>query len=82
MTESIENAIDKAKASYEVATTALGVDVLESDVFGKNMCKKQKVSPDAMMQLGFQVIINHILVFIIIISLLYSSVLLHMIMEI
>lgn len=51
----LEKTIADALASYESRTSALGVNIYESDVFGKSFCKKHKVSPDAMMQLGFQV---------------------------
>lgn len=54
LTPDLEAAIDKAVQAYEANTNALGVNVLESKIFGKNMCKKHKVSPDAIMQLGFQ----------------------------
>lgn len=55
LTPGLKQAIENAVQVYEANTSALQVDVLESDVFGKNSCKKHKVSPDAMMQLGFQV---------------------------
>ncbi|XP_045616740.2 carnitine O-palmitoyltransferase 2, mitochondrial isoform X1 [Procambarus clarkii] len=55
LTPNLEAAIDKAIQTYETSTSALQVDVLESTIFGKNICKKRNVSPDAMMQLGFQV---------------------------
>ncbi|KAK7074876.1 Carnitine O-palmitoyltransferase 2, mitochondrial [Halocaridina rubra] len=54
LTPSIEAAIDKALQKYDSNTGALCVDVLDTDIFGKEFCKKHKVSPDAMMQLGFQ----------------------------
>ncbi|XP_068240408.1 carnitine O-palmitoyltransferase 2, mitochondrial isoform X6 [Palaemon carinicauda] len=54
LTPSLKGAIDKAIQTYETNTSALHVDVLDSDIFGKSFCKKHKVSPDAMMQLGFQ----------------------------
>jgi len=40
--------------SYKVATDALGVNIFQSDILSKKLCKQHKVSPDAMMQLGFQ----------------------------
>lgn len=55
LTPSLEAAIDKARQHYKANTSALHVDVLESKTFGKNFCKKHKISPDAVMQLGFQV---------------------------
>lgn len=54
LTPSLEAAIDKAQQTYETNTSALHVDVLESKAFGKKLCKNHKVSPDAIMQLGFQ----------------------------
>ena len=56
LSPSIEAAVEKAIQSYESTTSSLGVHFLESEVFGKNECKKHKVSPDAMMQLGIQVV--------------------------
>ncbi|KAK2706367.1 carnitine O-palmitoyltransferase 2, mitochondrial-like [Artemia franciscana] len=53
--DEIKHAITLAQKKFDDATGALGVNILESDVFGKNFCKKNRVSPDAMMQLGFQV---------------------------
>nr|AXY87732.1 carnitine O-palmitoyltransferase 2 [Eriocheir sinensis] len=54
LTPSLEAAIDKARQHYEANTSALHVNVLDSSIFGKNFCKKHKISPDAVMQLGFQ----------------------------
>ncbi|KAK4298498.1 hypothetical protein Pmani_029164 [Petrolisthes manimaculis] len=54
LTPSLEGAIDRAHQQYVQNTSALQVDVLESKAMGKKHCKKQKVSPDAIMQLGFQ----------------------------
>ncbi|XP_063860415.1 carnitine O-palmitoyltransferase 2, mitochondrial-like isoform X5 [Scylla paramamosain] len=54
LTPSLEAAIDKAHQSYEANTSALKCDVLEPQFFGKKLCKKNKLSPDALMQLGLQ----------------------------
>ena len=53
--DTVRGAVETAKSSYEAATSALGVHVLESGVMHKLFCKEHKVSPDAIMQLGFQV---------------------------
>uniref|UniRef100_A0A2P2I894 Carnitine O-palmitoyltransferase 2 n=1 Tax=Hirondellea gigas TaxID=1518452 RepID=A0A2P2I894_9CRUS len=55
LSSSVESAVSAAKQQYEAATGALAVHVLESDLLGKQTCKEHKVSPDAIMQLGFQV---------------------------
>lgn len=54
LTPSLEAAIDKAHQSYEANTSALEIDVLRPQFFGKKLCKKNKLSADAIMQLGFQ----------------------------
>ncbi|CAL4150213.1 unnamed protein product, partial [Meganyctiphanes norvegica] len=55
LTPSLDSSIQSALQSYKVTTDALGVNIFQSDIFGKKLCKQYKVSPDAMMQLGFQV---------------------------
>lgn len=55
LTPSLEAAIDQAIQTYEANTSALEIDILDSNIFGKKFCKQYKVSPDAMMQLGFQI---------------------------
>nr|XP_053634509.1 carnitine O-palmitoyltransferase 2, mitochondrial-like isoform X2 [Cherax quadricarinatus]XP_053634510.1 carnitine O-palmitoyltransferase 2, mitochondrial-like isoform X2 [Cherax quadricarinatus] len=55
LTSNLEAAINKAIQTYETNISTLQVNVLESKILSKNLCKKYKVSPDAMMQLGFQV---------------------------
>lgn len=47
--------IAQAKEDYKKTTKALDIDYLIFDKIGKNACKKQSLSPDAVMQLGFQV---------------------------
>ncbi|XP_045131359.1 carnitine O-palmitoyltransferase 2, mitochondrial-like isoform X2 [Portunus trituberculatus] len=54
LTPSLEAAIDKAHQSYEANTSALKIDLLKPGYFGKKLCKKNKLSPDSLMQLGFQ----------------------------
>ncbi|KAL7647982.1 UNVERIFIED_CONTAM: hypothetical protein RMT77_001598 [Armadillidium vulgare] len=52
--DSVKSGIKSALTSYKEKTDSLGVNIYESEIFGKKFCKKHKVSPDAMMQLGFQ----------------------------
>lgn len=49
-------AITEAREEYQKTCKSLDIDYLIFDQVGKNMCKKQAVSPDAVMQLGFQVL--------------------------
>jgi len=51
----VKEAITQAKKDYEKVTGTLKVNLFQSEVFGKNLVKKCKVSPDAIMQLAFQV---------------------------
>ena len=53
--DSVKEAITKAKKDYEQVTGTLSVNLFQSEIFGKNLVKKCKVSPDAIMQLAFQV---------------------------
>lgn len=55
MDDKVKGLIKGAKDKYE-KTAALDMQVLEIPNFGKKDCKKYGVSPDAIMQLGFQVI--------------------------
>lgn len=50
----IESAIDQQKAKYKEWTDRLCVDYIIYEEFGKDQCKKLGVSPDAVMQLAFQ----------------------------
>ncbi|KAG8229768.1 hypothetical protein J437_LFUL005849 [Ladona fulva] len=52
--QEMKNIITDAKKQYDAITNQLEINILEFPGFGKNLCKKQKVSPDAIMQLGFQ----------------------------
>jgi len=52
--DGVKAAVDKARQQFDVNTATLNIDVFASELFGKKLCKQQKVSPDAMMQLGFQ----------------------------
>ncbi|GLH11647.1 uncharacterized protein GBIM_16393 [Gryllus bimaculatus] len=49
-----ENIIKEANAEYEKFYKSLNVDIMEFLTFGRNLCKKHKISPDSVMQLGFQ----------------------------
>jgi len=51
----VKEGITRAKKDYEQVTSTLSVNLFQSEVFGKNLVKKCKVSPDAIMQLAFQV---------------------------
>jgi len=55
--DGVKEAITKAKKDYETVTGTLKVNLFQSEVFGKNLVKKCNVSPDAIMQLAFQVTI-------------------------
>ncbi|XP_060537117.1 carnitine O-palmitoyltransferase 2, mitochondrial [Cylas formicarius] len=47
--------IEDAKREYRLFYSSLDFDYLIMDRLGKNLCKKQAVSPDAIVQLGIQV---------------------------
>lgn len=53
--------IEKAVNSYKEWYSSLAVDYLIFEGLGKTKCKTFKVSPDAVMQLGFQVCIEYTL---------------------
>lgn len=55
LTDKLKTAITEAKQEYIKTCKNLEIDYLIFNKVGKNMCKKQAVSPDALMQLGFQV---------------------------
>ena len=54
-TPEIELGIYAAKGKFENAVKGLDVAELQIPSFGKNYIKKKKLSPDAVMQLAFQV---------------------------
>lgn len=56
LNDDLKTAITEAKQDYQKTSKSLEIDYLIFNKVGKNMCKKQGVSPDAVMQLGFQVI--------------------------
>lgn len=51
----MKNGIVQAREDYRKMCKSLEIDYLIFDRIGKNVCKKQAVSPDSVMQLGFQV---------------------------
>lgn len=53
--DSVKDGIDQAKKDYEKATNSLSVNILQFNELGKGLVKKHNLSPDAIMQLGFQV---------------------------
>jgi carnitine O-palmitoyltransferase 2 len=63
LNDSIKNSISEAKKRHMAISKSLGFDVLEMQNYGKKLCKKHKVSPDAIMQLGFQVKDHKLLAF-------------------
>ncbi|CAH1153589.1 unnamed protein product [Phaedon cochleariae] len=54
LSDNIKSSIEDAKKEYLKTCSSLDIDYLIFDQIGKNVCKKQAVSPDAVMQLGFQ----------------------------
>ncbi|XP_018578914.1 carnitine O-palmitoyltransferase 2, mitochondrial [Anoplophora glabripennis] len=55
LSDKIKGSIVQAKEEYKKMCKSLEIDYLIFDRIGKNVCKKQAVSPDSVMQLGFQV---------------------------
>lgn len=49
-----ESVINQQKKAYQDWVNQLGVDFIIYEEFGKDQCKKFGVSPDAVMQLAFQ----------------------------
>ena len=58
LTDQLKGAVNAARQRFDQVTSGLAVDIFLYHGFKKDFCKEQKVSPDAMMQLGFQVHIN------------------------
>ncbi|BES91094.1 Carnitine O-palmitoyltransferase 2 [Nesidiocoris tenuis] len=46
--------ISDAIKNFQKTTSSLGIEVNEFHDFGRNLCKKHKISPDFLMQLSFQ----------------------------
>jgi len=55
LTDELKTAVDEAKRRYEEATSKLDIDYIMYDKFGKDLIKRNKLSPDSFMQLAFQV---------------------------
>ncbi|CAB3375686.1 Hypothetical predicted protein [Cloeon dipterum] len=55
LNDSIKKSIAEAKRKHAEISKSLAFDVLEMHNYGKKLCKKHGVSPDSIMQLGFQV---------------------------
>lgn len=58
LSDQIKAAIGNARKRFDQVTNGLAVDLFIYEGFSKQFCKDQQVSPDAMMQLGFQVKIH------------------------
>ena len=54
-TPQVTSAIEEAKKEVETRCQSLSVDVLQYQKFGRNLIKKLKLSPDAVLQLAIQV---------------------------
>ena len=54
LSDGVKTAVDNARRSFEKTTSNFGVDLFTYEGLTKSFCKEKKVSPDAMMQLGFQ----------------------------
>ncbi|KAF5300377.1 hypothetical protein FQR65_LT00998 [Abscondita terminalis] len=52
--DNIKNTIVETSKAYENKCKSLNFDFIEMENYGKNFCKKHLLSPDAVMQLGFQ----------------------------
>lgn len=55
LTDQLKSEITNAKKEYVNLCKTLGINYLLFDGIGKNICKREAVSPDAVMQLAFQV---------------------------
>ena len=55
LTSSLEKQIIAQKEKFQNITNSLDMTTLQMDKFGKMYLKEKKLSPDAMMQLAFQV---------------------------
>lgn len=57
LSDRIKAAVSGARQRFQQSSDPFAVDVFLYDGFSKAFCKEKKVSPDAIMQLGFQVLI-------------------------
>lgn len=55
LSDGIKAAVSGARQRFQQSADALAVDIFLYEGFSKAFCKEKKVSPDAVMQLGFQV---------------------------
>lgn len=55
LSDRIKAAVNGARQRFQQAADELAVDIFLYEGFSKAFCKEKKVSPDAIMQLGFQV---------------------------
>ena len=55
LSDQLKMAVSDARQRFDQMTGSLSVDLFIYEGFSKQFCKDQQVSPDAMMQLGFQV---------------------------
>jgi len=55
MDETVKGAIKEAKERLDLQTEKLDIHPFILEKYGKSECKKWKISPDSLMQLGFQV---------------------------
>jgi hypothetical protein len=51
----VESKIKAAKEKFDQRVNSLDMDTLQLSTFGKEYLKRAKISPDAVMQLAFQV---------------------------
>ena len=56
LSSSIENKISSAREKFEKVVKSLDMDTLQLSSFGREYLKRTKISPDAVMQLAFQVL--------------------------
>lgn len=54
---SLESKINTAKANFDKRVNSLDMDTLQLFSFGREYLKQHKISPDAVMQLAFQVLL-------------------------
>lgn len=53
--DKIKTYVTDAMKKYKTICDSLAIHYILTDGIGKNLCKKHAISPDAVMQLGFQV---------------------------
>ena len=55
ISSNVENKINLAKTNFDKRVNSLDMDTLQLFKFGREYLKRKKISPDAVMQLAFQV---------------------------